>query len=151
MPRGGKRSGAGRRSSWPSGWGREQTKLIRVPIALADELLDIARRLDAGESIRFEPSQQLSLSSVQVISSQPLTPVESEPVCDIDFSDADGPLSLREAAARVGCAAATLQDWKTKLSPSELATKTLMKSGKRRVAISFQDGKYYAKRIGNTI
>ena len=51
MPRGGKRVGAGRKSSWPSGCGRADTKLIRVPIKLADELLEIARKLDAGESL----------------------------------------------------------------------------------------------------
>lgn len=47
MSRGGKREGAGR----PSKWMHKQTKLIRVPVAFADNLLDIARRLDKGEPL----------------------------------------------------------------------------------------------------
>jgi hypothetical protein len=53
MPRGGHRENAGRRSTWDSGRGFSETKLIRVPIEFADQLLDFAHRLDAGESIEL--------------------------------------------------------------------------------------------------
>jgi len=51
MTHGGKRTGAGRKSTWRSGCPFTETKLIRVPIAIAEQILDIAHRLDAGERI----------------------------------------------------------------------------------------------------
>lgn len=63
MPRGGKRQGAGAKSNWKHG----KTKTIRVPVSLADAILDIARKLDEGEvvkSIGF--SQSIDLSTVNV-------------------------------------------------------------------------------------
>jgi hypothetical protein len=51
MPRGGRREKAGRKSSWISGCKFEETKLIRVPIAISDRLLEIAHKLDNGEVI----------------------------------------------------------------------------------------------------
>ena len=49
MPRGGRRRGAGRKTTWVSGCSFEDTAIIRVPKYLKDEILDIAHRLDAGE------------------------------------------------------------------------------------------------------
>lgn len=60
MTRGGHREKAGRKSTWKSGCRYEETKLIRVPIQLAEKLLEIAHKLDSGES--FGPTlEQLSL------------------------------------------------------------------------------------------
>lgn len=42
---GGAREGAGRKASWQHG----ETQTIRVPVALADQVLTYARQLDAGE------------------------------------------------------------------------------------------------------
>lgn len=50
MPRGGLRQGAGGVPTWKTG----KTKTIRVPIALADEILSIARALDRGEKISLQ-------------------------------------------------------------------------------------------------
>ena len=50
MGRGGTRVGAGRKSTWASRRKITSTKLIRVPKEFADQLLDIARRLDSGEA-----------------------------------------------------------------------------------------------------
>jgi predicted phage tail protein len=47
MPRGGYREKAGRKS----GWNHSETTVIRVPQALAQELLEIAKTLDRGESL----------------------------------------------------------------------------------------------------
>lgn len=47
MPRGGKRLGAGSKPKWKHG----KTKTIRVPEALADEILEIVRKLDSGASV----------------------------------------------------------------------------------------------------
>ena len=44
MPRGGRRS-----TTWGSSWNLGKTKLIRVPIALADTIISIARQIDSGE------------------------------------------------------------------------------------------------------
>lgn len=46
--RGGKREGAGRKSTWDSGVTFEETTTIRVPAYLAEQLLDLAHQLDAG-------------------------------------------------------------------------------------------------------
>ena len=160
MPRGGKRPGAGRKSSWPSGCGREDTKLIRVPKKLADELLEIAHRLDGGEQVCFADVMSTSdFSSVSTPDEPESLPLWGIQPCledeidfsSIDFSDVEQPLTLREAAEKVGCASSTLQVWKSKYSASELAGKTFAKSGEARIALTFRDGKYYAKRIGNTI
>lgn len=53
MSRGGKREKAGRPSSWASGCKFEDTKLIRVPVAIADRLLEIAHKLDANENLEI--------------------------------------------------------------------------------------------------
>jgi hypothetical protein len=53
MSRGGKREGAGRKTTWASGRSIEDTTVIRVPKEFASKLLEIAHKLDAGESIDF--------------------------------------------------------------------------------------------------
>ena len=58
MNRGGKREGAGRKATWASECSRSETKPIRVPKVLAEEVLGIAHRLDAGEKIVFETDTQ---------------------------------------------------------------------------------------------
>ena len=54
MPRGGKRKGAGRPSSWKSGCRFEDTKLIRVPKVIADQVLEYAHQLDEDYDILQE-------------------------------------------------------------------------------------------------
>ncbi|BAQ67162.1 hypothetical protein [Geminocystis sp. NIES-3709] len=46
--RGGAREGAGKKSSWISGCSYEDTKLVRVPKAIGDEVIKIAHDIDAG-------------------------------------------------------------------------------------------------------
>lgn len=48
MPRGGARQGAGKPSSWSSSCKYENTKLIRVPRAIGDQVIAIAHDIDAG-------------------------------------------------------------------------------------------------------
>ena len=75
MPRGGARPNAGRRGGWSKSG--TETKTIRVPKDLADMLVEIAKRLDRGESPESianyidsvtKPKQdpQLTLASVLV-------------------------------------------------------------------------------------
>ena len=47
MPRGGRREGAGSKPTWKHG----KTKTVRVPEALADKILEIAKVLDDTESV----------------------------------------------------------------------------------------------------
>lgn len=47
MPRGGARENSGRKPKWNLG----ETKAIRVPLAIADTLLEIAKRVDEGENL----------------------------------------------------------------------------------------------------
>lgn len=64
MPRGGARENSGRKPKWNLG----ETKAIRVPLAIADLLLEIARRIDEGETLESILAQSeaniLKLSSV---------------------------------------------------------------------------------------
>jgi hypothetical protein len=57
MSRGGHREKAGRPSTWKSGCKFSETKLIRVPAAIADQLLEIAHKLDAGETLDLVTKQ----------------------------------------------------------------------------------------------
>jgi hypothetical protein len=70
MAQGGKRTGAGRKSTWHSGCKFTETKLVRVPSAIAQQVLEIAHRLDAGETIDFDaqsghPSTDLVTNSLE--------------------------------------------------------------------------------------
>lgn len=47
MPRGGARENSGRKPKWNLG----ETKAIRIPVAIADTILEIARRMDEGEKL----------------------------------------------------------------------------------------------------
>lgn len=49
MPRGGRRENAGKKSTWESGRSFAETKVIRVPVEFAEQLLELAHRIDAGE------------------------------------------------------------------------------------------------------
>jgi hypothetical protein len=63
MPRGGYRVGAGGRFKWIHG----KTKTIRVPEALADEIVRLAIMLDSGKTIDdVTQSKHLNLSGVRV-------------------------------------------------------------------------------------
>lgn len=89
MPRGGKRKGAGRKSTWKSGCRFEDTQLIRVPRAIASEIMQIAHKLDAGESLDLgtkpethtqltffsEPLSGVALANRLGVSSAAFTPV----------------------------------------------------------------------------
>lgn len=63
MPRGGRREGAGGKPTWKNG----KTKTIRVPIALAEEILRIAKQLDEkGVIERDTESKVIDLSEITV-------------------------------------------------------------------------------------
>jgi len=63
MPRGGKRLGAGVKPTWKNG----TTRTIRVPIAIAEKVLELARELDENGFVEHEiPSRVLNLSGVSI-------------------------------------------------------------------------------------
>lgn len=63
MPRGGKREGSGPKSNWKNG----KTKTIRVPVSLADDILDIARQLDEKGFVELPGFPQvIDLSSINI-------------------------------------------------------------------------------------
>lgn len=65
MTRGGYRKNAGRKPKWRSG----KTKMIRVPIEFADQLLEIAHKIDQGISIEFESeTKAIDLSGIPLTS-----------------------------------------------------------------------------------
>lgn len=63
MGRGGYRENAGSKSSWNYG----KTKVIRVPVALADQILEIARILDSGKALEdVTASKMVNLSGISI-------------------------------------------------------------------------------------
>lgn len=93
MPRGGKRDGAGR----PSAWKHKETKLVRVPAAIVDQLMDIARKLDRGESLDYETKSK-QVAAPKTVSQMAILDIPSEPM----------PLGLTQLAARLSCSTGTL-------------------------------------------
>lgn len=93
MPRGGHREKAGRKSTWKSGCRYEDTKLIRVPTSISDELLKIAHKLDAGESLDSE-TKQLSL-----------------PIGQATKIDTDTRLTGTKLALRLGISSGAITNW----------------------------------------
>ena len=63
MPRGGHREGAGRKG----GWKNFETQVIRVPKVFVAQLMDIARRLDLGESEIVTSSTLPEVDPVEMI------------------------------------------------------------------------------------
>lgn len=59
MPRGGKREGAGRKTAWESGCSFAETTVVRVPRYLKAQVLELAHRLDAGETVDLVPQSIL--------------------------------------------------------------------------------------------
>lgn len=63
MARGGARAKAGRKPKWNHG----KTKMIRVPESLAEDILEIAHKLDEGEAIESESnSYRVDLSNLNI-------------------------------------------------------------------------------------
>jgi len=70
MPRGGARSNSGPSPSWKTG----KTRTIRVPIALADQLLEVARQLDNAPALNsFEPDTGSDIALAVQILTEALT------------------------------------------------------------------------------
>lgn len=61
MSRGGHRENAGRKPSW----NHAETQTIRVPKAFAAQLLEVAKRLDRGESVEFVTESKKNLAQNQ--------------------------------------------------------------------------------------
>ena len=83
MARGGQRDGAGRKSTWASGCGFEETKLIRVPIAISDKVLEFAHKLDSGATIDLETKslnqiEAKSIEQLELITIQDKSYLQSE-------------------------------------------------------------------------
>lgn len=65
MPRGGRREGSGAKSKWKHG----KTTSIRVPIALVDEILEIAHQIDDGTFLSNKGSfKTINLAGISIIS-----------------------------------------------------------------------------------
>ncbi len=124
MPRGGFREKAGRKSTWKSGCSFAQTKLIRVPAKIADQVLEFAHNLDSGSILDSETnSESTSIPDLQVeikeIPGQLFlfgtipSPQPSQP-------DTKG-LTGRALARRLGVSSGTLSYRRDHDTPSEFA------------------------------
>jgi hypothetical protein len=93
--RGGQRDGAGRKSAWRNG----ETQTIRVPKVLADQILEIAKRLDSGEVIEFVSESKEKPKRKR----DSVTKSESIPNDYVTNSESQlQPLSCRALARRLG-------------------------------------------------
>lgn len=70
MPRGGRRENAGKKSRWESGRSFAETKVIRVPIEFAEQLLDMAHKLDAGETTEIETNSKEAAEEIENLTEQ---------------------------------------------------------------------------------
>jgi len=88
MPRGGSREGSGGVSTWKLG----KTKTVRVPIALADRLLEIARAMDDGNEF---------IASTSIV--EPVTESKTIDLSGVRVTHLDGEIAIRlEDLVRVG-------------------------------------------------
>ena len=60
---GGKREGAGRKTTWVSGARKEDSKLVRVPEYIAAEVLKAAHYIDAGGVISYDSLDPVTQSN----------------------------------------------------------------------------------------
>ena len=134
MPRGGHRENAGRKS----GWKHPDTQTIRVPKVYANQLIEIARRLDKGESIEFvsKPKNELVTKSK---AKKEVTKDSVSKSTKRSVTESNG-LSQRQLADRLGCNARRLIDRRG--NPRELAEYTRGKDPEG-IAWKYQEGKYY--------
>jgi hypothetical protein len=59
MSKGGRRS-----TTWNPAWNLGKTKVIRIPEAIADELIEIARHLDSGNKCVLQDKNEIDVSHV---------------------------------------------------------------------------------------
>lgn len=98
MPRGGRRENAGKKSRWDSGRSFAETKVIRVPVEFAEQLLDMARKLDAGESIDLVTnSERIDSEEVKIL--QEVIEKLQERVAELESQLSDS--NLEEKRVRV--------------------------------------------------
>jgi hypothetical protein len=76
MCRGGYRRGAGRKAAWKHG----ETKTIRVPVALREQLLEMARQLDRGEYF-----SESTYSELTALLSQWQAKCDAEPADSVEW------------------------------------------------------------------
>ena len=60
---GGRREGAGRKTTWASGSRKEDSKLVRVPEYIAAEVLRAAHYIDAGGVIKYDSLDSVTQSN----------------------------------------------------------------------------------------
>ena len=142
MSRGGYREGSGRKS----GWNNRETTVIRVPKVFAEQLLQIAQKLDRGEQI--EPITKSNSKRIgKVTKSKKRNNSVTQPKIDqLEFDTESKPkdgLSGRELAKELGIDPKTLRYHRDK-GNEHLARYTSEKDSKGKVWEYRDDGRYYA-------
>lgn len=98
MPRGGRRENAGRKSNWESGRSFAETKVIRVPAEFAEQLLEMAHKLDAGVPTELVTNSD-EVSSEEVRALQEVVEKLQERVTELESQLNDA--NLEEKRVRV--------------------------------------------------
>lgn len=133
MSRGGKRQNAGRKTSWVSGCRFEDTKVIRVPEIIADQVLKYAHQLDAMSVSKEVLSPKMDVLE-KVTNSKREAPVQLDLLCQSSSVDI---YSLNQAllSDRLGISASqirkskgkrgdkALQSWSSQYDPDGISWK----------------------------
>lgn len=102
MPRGGKREGAGRKSTW----NHKETQLIRVPKVLCDQILQFAHELDQAQIELVQASSRKNASRQMKL----LTDASDSVTESIDIE----PMTLTDLSKRLGRHKSTLLEARKK-------------------------------------
>jgi hypothetical protein len=106
MPRGGQRENAGRKS----GWEHSETVVIRVPQVFAKQLLEIARKLDMGESIEFDTKSKPNKADKVTKSKRRIDSVTNSSANQLELvTESTKGLSGVLLGKRLGCAESTVR------------------------------------------
>lgn len=110
MTRGGKRDGSGRKSTWASGCTFQETKVIRVPAYISDEVLEFAKKLDKQKTIGLETKPIVTKSEPK-----DTTPSEFTLLIPLGIYQDKG-MTGDDLASRLGVAPATIRRTRQKKS-----------------------------------
>ena len=84
---GGRREGAGRKTTWASGARKEDSKLVRVPEYIATEVLKAAHYIDAGGVINYNSLDSVTQSDNDLLDS--VTQSDNDLLDSVTQSDND--------------------------------------------------------------
>ena len=106
---GGRREGAGRKTTWASGARKEDSKLVRVPEYIATEVLKAAHYIDAGGVINYNSLDSVTQSDNDLLDS--VTQSDNDSLDSVTQSDNHQLNNLIKLIERYKSEAKDTRDW----------------------------------------